>query len=83
MLYRAVEIFFINNLDRFHRIHTAPQDSGYNLVERTNAAVGKAVVKNGGPVDWATHSLPSIDELKQLSPVEIQELEKGILQMNC
>ena len=83
VLYRAVEIFFINNLDRFHRIHTVPQDSGYNLVERTNAAVGKAVVKNGGPIDWATHSLPSTGELKQLSPVEIQELEKGILQMNC
>ena len=83
VLHRAVEIFFINNLNRFHRIHTAPQDSGYNLMERTNAAVGKAVVKNGGPVDLATHSLPSIDELKQLSPVEIQELEKRILQMNC
>ena len=65
----------INNLDRFHRIHTATQDSGYNLVERANATVGKAVVKNGGPINWEAHSLPDIEELKQMSPTEMSLVE--------
>ena len=80
---RTVEVFFINKLDRFHRLHTATQDSGYNLVERTNAAVGKAVVKNGGPINWAVNSLPEIDEMKQMSPAEIEGLEKEVLRKNC
>ena len=44
MKYRDVEISRINNWDHMNRIHRAPHDSGQNGAERSNAAIGEALV---------------------------------------
>ncbi|XP_070539440.1 uncharacterized protein [Ptychodera flava] len=66
--FRSAERIRIHNIDRMTRLHLARGDSSYNEVERTNAAIGNALVDGGG-IKWDYHS-----PFEDLSPEEIQQL---------
>ncbi|XP_070561926.1 uncharacterized protein [Ptychodera flava] len=45
--YRDIEIVRIHGTERMNRCHRAPHDSGQNEAERSNAAIGEALVDGG------------------------------------
>ena len=74
--YRDTEMSRINSWTHMKMIHRAPHDSGQNEVERSQAAIGEALVdcrelhwENFQPTD-----LISEEELKTLTVEEMKEL---------
>ena len=68
-----------------NRIHRAPHDSGQNEAERSNAAVGKALV-DGRALHWEYFQptdLISEEELKTLTVEEMRELEAEEVERNA
>ena len=70
--FRDAEIASIHSSDRVNRIHRAPGDSARNEAERTNAAIGDALV-DGSALRWE-YSKPfdglTIEEIDALSASE-------------
>jgi hypothetical protein len=64
------------NLDLYARIHRATGDC-QNEVERTQAAVGRAIV-HGGSIKWKPKCIEENDDAKQLTVDEYEKLEKEI-----
>ncbi|CAC5408328.1 unnamed protein product [Mytilus coruscus] len=73
---RATEKVRLDNLDLYARIHRATGDC-QNEVERTQAAVGRAIV-DGGSIKWKHKSIEDYDNAKQLSFDEYEKLEEEI-----
>lgn len=79
--FRAAEKVLIDNLDFYTRIHRASGDC-QNEVERTQAAVGKAI-SDGGSIPWEYKKLDiESDNVKQMSIEEIENLEDEIYKFN-
>ena len=83
--FRDIEIARIHSSDRVNRIHRAPGDSGQNEAERSNAAIGDALVDGSalkwnyyGPLDGLTE-----DEVKNLSVTELQQRENDCMEKNA
>ena len=83
--FRDIEIARIHSSDRVNRIHRAPGDSGQNEAERSNAAIGDALVDGSalkwnyyGPLDGLTE-----DEVKNLSVTELQQRENDCMEKKC
>ncbi|CAC5408352.1 unnamed protein product [Mytilus coruscus] len=73
---RATEKVRLDNLDLYARIHRATGDC-QNEVERTQAAVGRAIVDRGS-IKWKHKSIEDYDNAKQLSFDEYEKLEEDI-----
>lgn len=68
-----------------NKIHRAPHDSGQNEAERSNAAIGEALV-DGRALYWEYFQpidLISEEELKTLTVEEIKELEGEVVERNA
>lgn len=79
--FRAAEKVLIDNLDFYTRIHRATGDC-QNEVERTQAAVGKAI-SDGGSIHWEYKQLDiEDDEIKQMTIDEIEKTEDDINKFN-
>lgn len=83
--FRDIEIARIHSSDRVNRIHRAPGDSGQNEAERSNAAIGDALVDGSalkwnyyGPLDGLTEA-----EVKNLSVTDLQERENDCMEKNA
>jgi hypothetical protein len=76
--FRDIEIATIHSSDRVNRIHRAPGDSGQNESERSNAAIGNALV-DGAALKWRyfepLDGLPS-DEVDNLTITELTNMEE-------
>ena len=68
-----------------NRVHRAAGDSGQNEAERTNSAIGDAVV-DGYTIDWEYHKwfdgLPD-DEISSSSLQEYEEMEEEQMRKNA
>ena len=80
--FRGIEITRIHSSDRVNRIHRAPGDSGQNEAERSNAAIGDALVEESalkwnyyGPLDGLSE-----DEVKNLSVTDLQKRENDCME---
>lgn len=79
--FRAAEKVLLDNLDFYTRIHRASGDC-QNEVERTQAAVGKAI-SDGGSIPWEYKTLDiSDDNVKNMSIEDIEKLEDEINKFN-
>jgi len=84
--FRDIEIIRIHSSDRaVNRIHRAPGNSGQNEAERSNAAIGDALVDGivlkwnyYGPLDGLTE-----DEVKNLSVTDLQKRENDCMEKNA
>jgi hypothetical protein len=76
--YRDIEMACINGWTHLNRVHRAPHDSGQNEAERSNAAIGEALV-TGQTIKWnyfhATDGL-NTEQIDLLSVEEIKKLEE-------
>ena len=78
--YRDIEMSRINSWT-----HRASHDSGQNEVERSNAAIGEALVDGRG-LHWEYFQptdLISEEELKKLLVEEMKELEAEVVERNA
>ena len=83
--YRDIEMSRINSWTYMNRIHRAPHDSGQNEAERSNAAIGEALV-DGRALHWEYFQptdLISEEELKTLTVEEMKELEAEVVERNA
>lgn len=83
--YRDLEISRINGWSHMNRIHRAPHDSGQNEAERSNAAIGEALV-NGRALRWEHFQLKDLtseEEMKTLTVEEIKKLEEEAMERNA
>ena len=78
----CIEIARIHSSDRVNRVHRAPGDSGQNEAERSNAAIGDALVDGSalkwnyyGPLDGLTE-----EEVKNLSVTDLQKRENDCIE---
>ncbi|CAC5417724.1 unnamed protein product [Mytilus coruscus] len=79
--FRAAEKVLIDNLDFYTRIHRATVDC-QNEVERTQAAVGKAI-SDGGSIHWEYKQLDIEDnDIKQMTIDEIEKTDDDINKFN-
>ncbi|CAB4027478.1 Transient receptor potential cation channel subfamily A member 1 [Paramuricea clavata] len=80
--FRNVETARMHSSDRVNRIHRAPGDSGQNEAERSNAAIGDALV-DGGSLKWQYYG-PfddlAEDEVDKLSISEVKKREEECLE---
>ncbi len=83
--YRDIEISRINKWTHMNRIHRVPHDSGQNEAERSNAAIGEALV-DGRALQWEyfkpTDNM-SEEEIQKLTVAEYKELEAGTMERNA
>ncbi|CAH3131899.1 unnamed protein product, partial [Pocillopora meandrina] len=83
--YRDIEMSRINSWTHVNRIHRAPHDSGQNEAERSNTAIGEALV-DGRALHWEYFhptDLISEEELKTLTVEEMKELEAEVVERNA
>lgn len=83
--YRDIEMSRINAWTHMNRIHRAPHDSGQNEAERSNAAIGEALV-DGRALKWEYFKptdIMSEEEIKKLTVAEIKELEAETMERNA
>ena len=83
--YRDVEMSRINEWMHMNRIHRAPHDSGQNEAERSNAAIGEALV-DGRALKWEYFKPTDImneEEFKKLTVAEIKKLEAETMERNA
>lgn len=82
---RDVETSIMHSSDRVNRIHRAPGDSGQNEAERSNAAIGDALV-DGGSLKWQYYG-PfddlAEDEIVKLSISEVKKREEECMEKNA
>ena len=79
--FRAAEKVMIDNLDFYSRVHRATGDC-QNEVERTQAAVGKALV-DGGSIHWEHKKIDLQNEnVKQMTAEELDSYETEIIKHN-
>ncbi|CAB3976669.1 RNA-directed DNA polymerase from transposon X-element [Paramuricea clavata] len=83
--FRDVETARMHSSDRVNRIHRAPGDSGQNKAERSNAAIGDALV-DGGSLKWQYYG-PfdglAEDEIDKLSISEVKKREEECMEKNA
>ena len=83
--FRDIEIARIHNSDRVSRVHRAPGDSGQNEAERSNAAIGDALV-DGSALKWNYYGPLdglSQDEIENLSLIDLQKREEDCIEKNA
>ncbi|CAB3986840.1 RNA-directed DNA polymerase from transposon X-element [Paramuricea clavata] len=83
--YRDVEMSRINEWMHMNRIHRAPHDSSQNEAERSNAAIGEALV-DGRALKWEYFKPADImneEEFKKLTVAEIKKLEAETMERNA
>lgn len=83
--YRDLEMSRINGWTHMNRIHRAPHDSGQNEAERSNAAIGEALV-DGRALHWEyykANDLISEGEIGTLTVQEIKKLEAEAIERNA
>ena len=83
--FRDIEIARVHSSDRVNRIHRAPGDSGQNEAERSNAAIGDALV-DGSALKWNYYGpLDGLkeDEVKNLSVTDLQKRENDCMEKNA
>ena len=76
--FRDVEIARMHSSHLVNRIHRAPGDSGQNEAERSNAAIGDALV-DGGAMKWqyfGPFDHLSMEEIENLSITELKKREE-------
>ena len=76
---------FTTDSDRVSRVHRAPGDSGQNEAERSNAAIGDALV-DGSALKWnyyATLDGLSQYEIENLSLIDLQKREEDCMEKNA
>ena len=78
--YRDVKLARMQNSCLVSRAHHAPHDSGMNGAERSNAAIGDAIV-DGGVVDWQ-HFMP-FDGLTEDETASLTTEDAEILKQNA
>ena len=78
--YRDVELARMQNSCLVIRAHDAPHDSGMNGAERSNAAIGDAIV-DGGVVDW--QDFMPFDGLTEGEIVSLTTEDVQILEQNA
>ncbi len=83
--YRDIEMARINGWTHLNRVHRAPHDSGQNEAERSNAAIGEALV-TGQTIKWnyfhATDGL-NTEQIDLLSVEEMKKLEEDAVERNA
>ena len=83
--FRDAEIARIHSSDRVNRIHRAPGDSAQNEAERTNAAIGDALV-DGSALRWE-YFKPfdglTVEEIDALSVSEVKQKERDCMEKNA
>ena len=82
---RDAEICRIFKSDRRIRLHRSHGDSGQGEAERTNSAIGDAIV-DGATIEWETFKQfegMSQRELRMLSVKEFEEVEEKRMQKNA
>ena len=83
--YRDIEMSRINSWTHMNWIHRVLHDSGQNEAERSNAAIGEALV-DGRTLHWEYFQpayLISEEELKKLTVEEMKELEAEVVERNA
>ena len=83
--YRDLEILHINGWTHMNKIHRAPHNSGQNEAERSNAAIGEALV-DGRALHWEyykANDLISEGEIETLTVEEIKNLEAEAMEWNA
>ena len=83
--FRDVEIARMHSSDLVNRIHRAPGDSGQNEAERSNAAIGDALV-DGGAMKWqyfGPFDDLSMEEIENLSITELKKREEECMEKNA
>lgn len=76
---RCAEQARIYNLDRHGRFHMCREDQGRNEEERSNAAIGNALV-DGGIIDWEHNE---IGDVSQLTWEQYKECKETISEKNA
>ncbi|KAL9965166.1 hypothetical protein ACROYT_G028929 [Oculina patagonica] len=85
VVFRDAELARIYSSDYRIRVHRAAGDSGQNEAERTNSAIGDAVV-DGSTIDWEYYKRfdgLSEDEISSLSLQEYEEMEEERMRKNA
>ena len=80
-----VEKILIHKLDKIVRVHRACGDSGQNEAERTNSAIGDALV-TGETLNWEYHTQfenMSKEEIEALTLQDYERLEKERMEKNA
>lgn len=83
--FRDAELCRIFNSDHHIRVHRSRGDSGQNEAERTNSAIGDAVV-DGATIEWEKHKQfegLSTEEREALTVKEFEELEHRRMEQNA
>ena len=83
--FRDAEVARIHSSDRVNRIQRAPGDSAQNEAERTNAAIGDALV-DGSALRWE-YFKPfdglTVEEIDALSASEVKQKERDCMEKNA
>ena len=83
--FRDAELCRVFNSDHRIRVHQSRGDSGQNEAERTNSAIGDAVV-DGATIEWEKHEQfegLSAEEKDALMIKEFEELEQRRMEQNA
>jgi hypothetical protein len=83
--YRDAELARIQSSDYRARIHRSRGDSGQNEAERTNAAIGDAIV-DGATLPWEKHKVfdnMNEDHIQNLSVQEYERLQFQAMEKNA
>jgi hypothetical protein len=83
--FRDAELCRVFNSDHRIRVHRSRGDSGQNEAERTNSAIGDAVV-DGATIEWEKHEQfegLSAEEKDALTVKEFEELEQRRMEQNA
>ena len=83
--FRDAELCRIFNSDHRMRLHRSRGDSGQGEAERTNSAIGDAVV-DGATINWEVYKKfeeMNEEEINQLSVKEFEELEEQRMEKNA
>lgn len=83
--FRDAEMARMWNSDYRIRVHRSQNDSHMNEAERTNSAIGDALV-DGGTIEWERHRLfdgLTDDQISQLTLNEFEEHQRQIIRKNA
>ena len=83
--FRDAEMARMWNSDYRIRVHRSRNDSHMNEAERTNSAIGDALV-DGGTIEWERHRLfdgLTDDQISQLTLNEFEEHQRQIIRKNA
>ena len=80
--YRVVEKILIHKLDKIVHVHRACRDSGQHEAERTNSAIGDALV-TGVTLNWEYHTQFENMSKEEIEALTLQDYEKERVEKNA